>query len=302
MDGEGNAITGTLPTSGTYYLTDDVSLTEVCDVSGNLNLWLNGFNVTIADTYTADADLKNEYAFHVGTGNAGLLLLKSGTIIGGTTTGWGGAVYVAGGSTMRMSGGTVTGGTAGNGGNIGSRGLVYITGGNITNGAYTSGKGGNVYAIGDVEISGASTVISGGKSSGETTKNDRANLVCWGSSLKLTDVDLKNIGVWVASDGDDICTVSGKVIFSSGAHGLQLSATASTANGGVTAKVVAGDSLSAESYIIMIAHDWGKAANAVYVSNLSEEQANGNIFVPSGFNLKAQQESGKETYELILAE
>lgn len=89
------------------------------------------------------------------------LNIHGGTIIGGTTTQYGGTVCCMG--TMTMTGGTIKGGTSGNhGGNvyIPNTGSFTMSGGKILNGTSVNGNGGNLFCYGKFTMTGGE--ISGG--------------------------------------------------------------------------------------------------------------------------------------------
>lgn len=96
------------------------------------------------------------------------LNIHGGTIIGGTTTKYGGTVCCMG--TMTMTGGTIKGGTSGGyGGNvyITSDGRFTMSGGKILNG--TSASGGNLFCYGKFSMTGGE--ISGGTADDDLCAN-----------------------------------------------------------------------------------------------------------------------------------
>ena len=147
---------------GSYYLSGDVeySGTEIT-VSGEVILCLNGHKLDL-----------NKQHISVGSG-ASLTLCDCST--GGVLTGGsdsarnGGGVYVAGGGTFTMTGGSIAGNTAAAGGGVyvDEGGTFTMAGGSINNNKATSGGGGGVMVnLGTFTLSGGS--ITGNATNDET--------------------------------------------------------------------------------------------------------------------------------------
>lgn len=148
---------------GSYYLSGDVeySGTESITVSGEVILCLNDHKL----------DLKGR-RISVGSG-ASFTLCDCST--GGVLTGGsdcarnGGGVYVAGGGTFTMTGGSIAGNTAAAGGGVyvDEGGTFTMAGGSINNNKATSGGGGGVMVnLGTFTLSGGS--ITGNATNDET--------------------------------------------------------------------------------------------------------------------------------------
>ena len=148
---------------GSYYLSGDVeySGTESITVSGEVILCLNDHKL----------DLKGR-RISVGSGASFTLCDCStgGVLTGGSDSARnGGGVYVAGGGTFTMTGGSIAGNTAATGGGVyvDEGGTFTMAGGSINNNKATSGGGGGVMVnLGTFTLSGGS--ITGNATNDET--------------------------------------------------------------------------------------------------------------------------------------
>ena len=148
---------------GSYYLSGDVeySGTESITVSGEVILCLNDHKL----------DLKGR-RISVGSGASFTLCDCStgGVLTGGSDSARnGGGVYVAGGGTFTMTGGSIAGNTAAAGGGVYvyKGGTFTMAGGSINNNKATSGGGGGVMVnLGTFTLSGGS--ITGNATNDET--------------------------------------------------------------------------------------------------------------------------------------
>ena len=148
---------------GSYYLSGDVeySGTESITVSGEVILCLNDHKL----------DLKGR-RISVGSGASFTLCDCStgGVLTGGSDSARnGGVVYVAGGGTFTMTGGSIAGNTAAAGGGVyvDEGGTFTMAGGSINNNKATSGGGGGVMVnLGTFTLSGGS--ITGNATNDET--------------------------------------------------------------------------------------------------------------------------------------
>ena len=148
---------------GSYYLSDDVVYTgaESITVSGEVILCLNDHKL----------DLKGR-RISVGSGASFTLCDCStgGVLTGGSDSARnGGGVYVAGGGTFTMTGGSIAGNTAAAGGGVYvyKGGTFTMEGGSINNNKATSGGGGGVMVnLGTFTLSGGS--ITGNATNDET--------------------------------------------------------------------------------------------------------------------------------------
>ena len=166
----------TSPTSGNYYLAEDVTITKAITLGGNLKICLNGYTLTCdgarLTTYTGQS-LKNidvcdcsqgktgKITSNLTANQGGIFLHRCGTInlYSGTLEHTGTESTVNGGvirlgftnststATFNMYGGTITGGVAAKGGNIytgeSTKITVNLYGGKITGGTATN-YGGNI--------------------------------------------------------------------------------------------------------------------------------------------------------------
>ena len=180
--------TDSLPTSGTYYLTADVTLTKEVAVSGKLTLCLNGYTVKVA--------AEDVRAFALSSSDVLTITdcQTTGTITGGSRT-YGGAISVHRGSTFNMYGGKIAGNTA-----LGEEGgALYVVSGNddVKTGAVVNMYGGEItgnYARqgGAVRItapSGAGTKavfnMYGGKITGNEAKTNGSAIYAGTCELNL---------------------------------------------------------------------------------------------------------------------
>ncbi len=147
---------------GSYYLSGDVeySGTESITVSGEVILCLNDHKL----------DLKGQ---HISVGSGASLTLcdcsTGGVLTGGSDSARnGGGVYVAGGGTFTMTGGSIAGNTANAGGGVyvDEGGTFTMEDGSINNNQVTSGGGGGVM------VNKGSFTLSGGSITGNTTNSD----------------------------------------------------------------------------------------------------------------------------------
>lgn len=195
-----------LPVSGNYYLTKDITLTAQYKVTANVKLCLNGHTVTMAkriqysgnytfsiadcrDTGTITTTTRTESSaggciFYV---DNGILNLYSGTLdashltLTGTSASQAGAAVSVIKSTFNMYGGKIIGGSAVNGGAVSVGGASSAAGiFNMYSGEITGGKakyGGNVY-VSSTKASGTDNVFNmyGGKITGGTAAADAGNL------------------------------------------------------------------------------------------------------------------------------
>lgn len=181
--------TNSLPTSGKYYLTGDVTVSSTYEIRGELSLCLNGYTITgstriykIYSTFNlSDCAAKNTDGTYKGM----LLGTQTKTTLGpvfymykgGTFNLFGGELTVSetsktaqvgiGGvqvGTMNMYGGNISGGNVtGKGGciSIFDEGTLRLYGGTISGGK-AAGGGGNIYvAKGTLEIHDGATVSGG---------------------------------------------------------------------------------------------------------------------------------------------
>ncbi len=175
--------TNTLP-KGSYYLSDDLTITETIYIESNVNLCLNGHTIQYAQNgYVSVITIGSLGTLNLFDGEAGDGLITGGTgtvsVVRGTKWFHGGGVYNNG--TLNMYGGTIGGNhlaTNGNGGGV----YVYdvnatfnMYGGSIS-GNTVGNHGGGVYSNGSVtmyscDISGNTADGVGGgiyESTGET--------------------------------------------------------------------------------------------------------------------------------------
>ena len=226
--------TTSLPTSGSYYLTDDVTVSSTTDVSDTLNLCLNGHSVLMTgnagvfhilsgatmnmydcnesnsehyvtlDNWrgTAVSDTGTEQTV---TGGSGVVKVSGGLITGGYAGNPGGGAFRVDG-TLNMNAGTLLGNfTTVSGGAIWTGGLTTIAGNSrITYNKGTSGNRGGVYvSSGTFNISGAPNL----------TGNSGCDVVLNGSSTKINfndfDSNVRLGVVYVTGNPNNIIITSG---------------------------------------------------------------------------------------------
>ena len=181
--------TDSLPTSGSYYLTEDVIISATTTVTGTLNLCLNGHSIRMNGSgrifyvnggtfalYDCDKDTTHKYTITSPVQGAGLAVVDDeatgenvktfvgGYITGAKTSDRGAVVSIEGGGLFTLNGGTLIGNTtsAGHGGGavalLGYEGNRFVmNGGAIIGNTTTYGWGGGVYMH-----EGASFTMNGG--------------------------------------------------------------------------------------------------------------------------------------------
>lgn len=109
--------------NGSYYLEGPVKLSKEIDITGNVTLCLNGQTITAAT---------GSRIFTVNSGGSLTICdcTEGGKITGGDNSS-GGAVYVNSGATFTLSGGTISGNSAKQGGGVYNAGKFIMTGGVI---------------------------------------------------------------------------------------------------------------------------------------------------------------------------
>ena len=182
-----------LPTSGSYYLTEDVTVTKQTVMNGNLDLCLNGHTVTgykggrilaANGGYTltvSDCTAKTEN----GTYTAGKLTGAAHTAASNNS---GGAIYVGNNDTLYLFDGILTGNLAnGGGGAVAVSGTFYLYGGEISeNRAGNNKEGGAIYVLKT-----GKAYLYGGEISGNEARVG-AGIYCLGTQLEITDTKLLN--------------------------------------------------------------------------------------------------------------
>ena len=205
--------TTTLPTEGTYYLTDKVTLTSTHTVTGNLVLDLNGYDITmsgegeaikVTGTFTL-TDCKGGKANYGkithkdGATGCGVNMDTSGasfTMYGGSiadngcaTTGNssssynGAGVFVDSGAAFTMYGGEVADNKANAlaGGGVYTAGTFNLYGGSIS--GNSAKNGGGVYAVGSASF----TMNGGAVITGNTATKGNGGGIYGKGAITLTD-------------------------------------------------------------------------------------------------------------------
>lgn len=142
-----------LPSSGKYYLTQDVTLSTAWQIGGSVTICLNGHTIqqTAQDSVIF---IQNGYTLDLFDNTT------SGTITGGKSDYNGGGVYINNGR-FNMYGGKLTGNTAAQNGSavgIGNYGKFYMYGGEISDntaggyGAVCNSESGGIYLSGKVVV------------------------------------------------------------------------------------------------------------------------------------------------------
>ncbi len=197
-----------LPTSGSYYLMKDVTLNGKIALTGNLHLDLNGHTVKFSGSVDASAiDLGTNKNFYLYDCVGGGKLLRTGT-------GYQRCVWVSGGASFYMYGGTITGFKNSNqdGGAVCvNDGTMYMYGGAITD---CQGKnGGAIYVSNNKKL-----YIYGGEIANCQGINDGGAVIARPggtvemSGGKIHDNTCGYTGAGISSDGGTV-TVSGGEIY-----------------------------------------------------------------------------------------
>ena len=172
----------TLPAEGNYYLTEDVDLDGAVSLSKDLVLCLNGHTVT-----QTKADNR---VLTVTGGNVTITGCKGGTVTGGKSTGYGGAITATGSTAhLKLYGITVTGNTAktnGGGVDIRDKAKLTMSGCKIT-GNESAKDGGGLYAQKETEVTVTDTEFSG-----NTVTNGAGGGVAISGKAVLTDLTVKD--------------------------------------------------------------------------------------------------------------
>jgi len=164
--------TDSLPASGRYYLTEDVTLTSEASISKDLTLCLNGHTITAAENKRILSTPKNTEVTVTITDCQGSGKLTGGVDIAKETGG--GAIFIRAKGTLNLYGGTITGNksiSAGGGILLAADSVFNMYGGEISgNGARDEGmyiNGAAIYGIGGVQnIYGGKILNSHGKNGG----------------------------------------------------------------------------------------------------------------------------------------
>ncbi len=132
------------------------------------------------------------------SGSNNKLNISGGTIKGAAMTSYsGGVAQIKTGSTLTMTGGTLYGGNAKNGGNLicQDSGKIYITGGEVHSGRVTD-RGGNIFVSnsGTCVISGTAKVYDGVTTNTDATKSKSGNIIVLsGATGFFSDLDCKTV-------------------------------------------------------------------------------------------------------------
>lgn len=167
------------------------------NTGGNIGLYVSGTNVNVyGGTISGGNAAKG--------GNIGIsaadctVTLSGGSVSGGNATGVGGNIFETA-STINVSGGTITEGSAVSGGNIyAEKGAVNVTSGTISSGSVTN-EGGNLYSDSNTDIR-----VSGGSFTGGTAKN--------GGSISVSNSKFTFTGGSIS--GGDATNLGGNIYFS----------------------------------------------------------------------------------------
>ena len=216
-----------LPTSGDWYLKQNVTLTATHEVDGGeLNLCLNGNNVTLnadgavfsvksggvlnlTDCNDSCGRITHGSGFSgagvsVGTGSgetaAGTFNMYNGNITGNSTSGYGGGVSVLSGGQFNMYGGSITNNKAATGGGVyvADNAKVTIGGGSITNNEATSDGGGMTVGNCQVTLSGKVTITD------NTSTGGTSNLyIKGGQGVTIDSSSFASTSKVVFKDRDD---------------------------------------------------------------------------------------------------
>ena len=193
-------------TSGSYYLTTDVNLTDCWEVpQGATNLCLNGHNIArtndgdviriqsgatlnlydesdYSGTITHSKGNNNESLEGIGVYVDGTFNMYGGSISGNHTINCGGGVYIANG-TLKFYDGAISNNIAQSGGGVYvETGTLTMTGGTITNNE-ANGKETNGAGYGDGVYCSGTYNLSGGTVTGNTASTAGLNIYIYGSGI-----------------------------------------------------------------------------------------------------------------------
>lgn len=167
--------------SGTYYLCNNVKLTQALVIQGDVTLDLNGFvlkitgsgsvikiesgTLTLVDSHPAAIHkfVKNTDDLWMLDESQGAGIVRGGVITGGNA-GYndGGGVYVCPGAGLVMRGGSIVGCVATDesysGGGVANHGEFTMTGGTIRSCTATAGHGGGICSVRQLHISGSAVI------------------------------------------------------------------------------------------------------------------------------------------------
>lgn len=167
--------------SGTYYLCNNVKLTQALVIQGDVTLDLNGFvlkitgsgsvikiesgTLTLVDSHPAAIHkfVKNTDDLWMLDESQGAGIVRGGVITGGNA-GYndGGGVYVCPGAGLVMRGGSIVGCVATDesysGGGVSNHGEFTMTGGTIRSCTATAGHGGGICSVRQLHISGSAVI------------------------------------------------------------------------------------------------------------------------------------------------
>ena len=186
----------TLPTEGSYYLTEDVTVTKQTVLTGNLDLCLNGHTIT---GFTGGRILASVSGFTLTLADC-TAKTENGVYTAGKLTGAthsaasnnsGGAIYLGANDQLYLFDGILTGNCAyGGGGALSVGGTLYMYGGQISeNTALGSGKGREGGAI-YVNKTGKAYLYGGTIRDNEARVG--AGIYCLGATLEITDTKILN--------------------------------------------------------------------------------------------------------------
>ncbi len=243
--------TTSLPTDGNFYLTEDVTVSAITEITDNktLNLCLNGHTITndrddakrfftvrgdlnIADCGTTGKILSyvnstsaNGGIAYIYSGNGGNMSIYGGTLeLDGQARG-GGIIYVGnntnGTSVLNIYGGTLkNGNVTGNGGGvfISNKCTVNMYGGTVT-GSYAGASGGAFYVTGGCTLN-----IYGGTVTGSTGGIGRSVRAAADSVVNLLGGKLETVGSTNISCGDAtvVLTLGGDIQITGADKNLRL--------------------------------------------------------------------------------
>lgn len=204
--------TDSLPTSGYYYLLNDVVLTGEASISKDLTLCLNGHTVKAAEnkrilstprTATATITITDCTAVAAKDGGYVAGMLTSGVDVANATGG--GAIFIRANSTLNLYGGKITGNksvTAGGGILLADSATFNMYGGEISNnGAKDEGKfidGAGIYAMANstVRIAGGKIADNAGQNGGGIYAGANSTLTIAGGTISGNHANAQGGGIY----------------------------------------------------------------------------------------------------------
>lgn len=256
------------PTSGSYYLAEDVTINATISVTGNFKLCLNGYTLTVTNGARAFTNAKGNHRelsiCDCSEGGTGKITTNNSSNQGGVIYWFRGYIYLYSGTlentsdSMAVSGGVIRLGQQGASGAAASRDIQFYMYGGKINGATTTNDGGSIYG-------GDSTKLQIHLLGGEITGGSAAN----GGNIYLANGSL-------VVDG---CTISG----GSATNGGNIYVTAGTEATIDSGTISGGKAEAGDGGNIVVYGTLNMNGGSVYSGTCKGNSVNGgNVYVNNG--------------------